>query len=104
MDYIAAHLDDSELSVDTIADAVGASRAQLQRKVKDVTGTSVGSFVREVRLKQAAEMLLRGDTNIAQVGYAVGFTAPNIFSTAFKKYYGVSPKEYVTNNTQQEIE
>lgn len=94
MEYITAHLDDSDLSVETISDAVGVSRAQLQRRVKDITGTGVGSFVRELRLKQAAQLLLNGDVNVSQVGYTVGFNAPNVFSTAFKKYFGVSPKEY----------
>ncbi len=101
MTYITAHLDDSDLSVEKIADAVGVSRAQLQRRVKDITGTGVGSFVRELRLKQAAQLLLSGDVNVSQVGYSVGFNAPNVFSTAFKKYFGVSPKEY-QNNVQRD--
>ena len=101
MDHITAHIDDSEMNVETIADAVGVSRAQLQRRVKQITGTSVGAFVRELRLKQAAQLLLKGDVNIAQVGYSVGFNAPNVFSSAFKKYFGMSPKEYIARNTNQ---
>ncbi len=98
MDFVNAHFDDSDLSVEMIADGIGISRAQLQRRVKDITGTSVGSLVREMRLKQAAELLRQGDINVSQVGYTVGFNAPNVFSTAFKKYYGVSPKEYAIRN------
>lgn len=94
MDFITIHFDDSDLSVEMIADGIGISRAQLQRRVKEITGSSVGTLVRELRLKQAAELLRQGDVNIAQVCYSVGFNAPNVFSTAFKKYYGVSPKEY----------
>lgn len=101
MEHITAHIDDSEMNVETIADAVGVSRAQLQRRVKQITGTSVGAFVRELRLKQAAQLLLKGDVNIAQVSYTVGFNAPNVFSSAFKKYFGMSPKEYIARNTNQ---
>ena len=104
MEYITAHLDDSDLSVEKIADAVGVSRAQLQRRVKDITGTGVGSFVRELRLKQAAQLLLNGDVNVSQVGYSVGFKAPNVFSTAFKKYFGVSPKEYQGNVQRDNVQ
>ena len=98
MAYIATHIDESEMSVETIADAVGVSRAQLQRRVKDITGLSVGTFVRDLRLKQAAQLLRQGDVDISQVAYTVGFSAPNVFSTAFKKYFGVSPSEYMKNN------
>ena len=87
-------LDDSELSVEVLAAEVGMSRAQLQRKLKELTGTSVGNYIREIRLKQAAEMLKQPNINVAQIGYTVGFTAPNIFSTAFKKYFGVTPVQY----------
>lgn len=98
MAYISEHIIESEMSVETIADAVGISRAQLQRRVKDITGLSVGTFVRELRLKQAAQLLRQGDVDISQVAYTVGFSAPNVFSTAFKKYFGVSPSEYMKNN------
>ena len=98
MGCISTHIADSELSVDSVAEAVGISRAQLQRRVKEITGKSVGSFVRELRLKQAAKLLLQGDVDVAQVAYTVGFSAPNVFSTAFKRMYGVSPSEYIKNN------
>lgn len=103
MQVINRHLDNFELSVEMLADEVGLSRAQLQRRIKEITGTGVGTFIREIRLRQAAELLRRGDINIAQVAYSVGFTAPNIFSTAFRKYFGLSPKEYMEAATKNEV-
>jgi AraC-like DNA-binding protein len=47
-----------------------------------------------VRLTKAALLLKEQQVNVSQLAYAVGYTSQSNFSTAFKKYFGVSPKEY----------
>ena len=91
------NISDSDLSVEKVAQEVGISRAQLQRKMKEIAGTGLATFIRELRLKQAAVLLQNGDLSISQVAYRVGFSAPNVFSTDFKKQYGLTPKEYAEN-------
>ncbi len=54
MATINAHLDDSDLSVDMIADEVGISRVHLHRKMKELTGQTPHDFIRNIRLKRAA--------------------------------------------------
>jgi YesN/AraC family two-component response regulator len=94
MKIVNEHLDDSELSVEMLADMVGLSRAQLHRKIKEMTGLPASEFIRNIRLKQAAALLKDRKLNVSQVAYAVGFVNLGHFSTVFKKYYGVSPTEY----------
>jgi DNA-binding response OmpR family regulator/nitrogen-specific signal transduction histidine kinase len=94
MKIVNEHLDDSELSVEMLADTVGLSRAQLHRKIKEMTGLPASEFIRNIRLKQAAALLKDRKLNVSQVAYAVGFVNLGHFSTVFKKYYGVSPTEY----------
>ena len=46
------------------------------------------------KLSEAAELLKANEMNISEVAYALGFSSPNYFSTAFKNKFGISPKEY----------
>ena len=96
MKAVNDRLDDSDFNVEALADEVGLSRVQLHRRMKELTGITVGEFIRNLRLQQAAKLLASGDTSVSQVTYAVGFSNPNHFSTAFKKHFGVSPSEYMT--------
>lgn len=95
-------LTDPDFNVEALASDVGISRVQLHRKVKELMGITVGDFIRNLRLQQAARLLEQGDLNISQITYAVGLTNPTHFSAAFKRYFGVSPKQYMMNSTQDE--
>ena len=101
MKAINERLDDSEFNVEALGDAVGLSRVQLHRRVKDITGITVGEFIRNLRLQQAARLLEEGDTTVSQVTYAVGFANPTHFSAAFKKHFGVTPSEYLAKAKQK---
>lgn len=98
MKVINENLDNSDLSVEMLAEQVGLSRVQLHRKLKELTGIPTSEFIRNIRLKQAALLLKDKKMNISQVAYAVGFTNHTHFSTAFKKFYGVSPTDYIAES------
>lgn len=88
------HLSDPDYNVETLADEVGLSRAQLHRKMKEMAGVATGKFMRDMRMKEAVHLLNLGTINISQIAYHVGFNDQNHFSQVFKRYYGVSPKEF----------
>ena len=94
MKSVNAHLGDCDFNVDTLAQDVGMSRAQLHRKIKELTGVSTAKFVRNIRMEQAERLLREGKVNVTQVAYSVGFSDQAYFSTVFKQYYGVKPSEY----------
>lgn len=95
MKTVNERLADSSFTVEELAEAVGLSRVQLHRRVKDMTGIAVGEFIRNLRMQQAAALLEKGDVTVSQVTYAVGMVNPNNFAVAFKKYFGVTPSEYM---------
>ena len=101
MTAINKHLDDSELSVDMIADEVGISRVHLHRKMKELTGQTPHDFIRNIRLKRAANLLSGGGMNVTEVMYACGFSNSTSFSTIFKKFYGMSPRDYMREHEKQ---
>ena len=100
MRVINKNIGNSDLSVDAIAEEVGLSRVHLHRKMKELTGQTPHDFIRNIRLKQAANLLAAHNMNITEVMYACGFNNAASFSTIFKKFYGMSPRDYM-NEAQQ---
>ena len=94
MKCINENISDPDFNVEKLVESVGMSRAQLHRKLKEITGVSTGEFIRNLRLEQAGELIIQGEINISQVAYAVGFNNQTHFSTVFKKHFGVAPSEY----------
>jgi DNA-binding response OmpR family regulator/anti-sigma regulatory factor (Ser/Thr protein kinase) len=94
MRAVNANLSNPDFNVDALASDVGISRAQLHRKMKDITGIASGKFLRNLRMEQAARLLREGKVNVAQVAYLVGYADQAHFSTAFKSHFGQSPTEY----------
>jgi AraC-like DNA-binding protein len=93
-EIVEANMADPSFTVEQMADEAHLSRTQLLRKLKALTGTSPNDFIKELRLKRAAEMISQRVDNITQIGYAVGFNDQSYFSKCFKKQFGVSPTEY----------
>jgi AraC-like DNA-binding protein len=71
------------------------SRTQLYRKINAISGQSVKEFIRIIRLKKAAELLLAKDKNITEIAYTVGFNSLPYFTTSFTKYFGMNPSRYI---------
>ena len=99
MKAVNKNLSNSDFNVDMLTQEVGISRAQLHRKMKDMTGISTSEFIRNIRLEQAARLLKEQKINVTQVAYTVGFSNLAHFSTVFRKHFGVSPSEYVEQNS-----
>ena len=101
MECINKNLNNSDLSVDMIADTVGISRVHLHRKMKDLTGQTPHDFIRNIRLKKAAQLLANQGMNVTEVMYACGFANSASFSTVFKKFYGMSPRDYMREHEER---
>ena len=70
---------------------------QLHRKLKSLFGVPASEFIRNERLKTAAELLKNPDLTVAEVAYSSGFNDATYFSRSFKKVYGLSPTEFRSN-------
>ena len=95
MKAVNKNISDSSFNVDVLTSEVGISRAQLHRKMKEMTGISTSEFIRNIRLEQAARLLREQKINVTQVAYTVGFSNLAHFSTIFRKHFGMSPTEYM---------
>jgi ABC-type sugar transport system substrate-binding protein/DNA-binding response OmpR family regulator/nitrogen-specific signal transduction histidine kinase len=97
-DIITRNVENPKFSVEDLADKLGVSRVQLYRKVKAIIGINISDHINNVKLEKAAELLKSNHMNISEIAYALGFSSPNYFSTAFKNKFGISPKEYKSSN------
>lgn len=87
-------LSDDTFDFDKFADAMTSSKSTLHRKLKSLTGLSPGEFIRNIRLKHAAQMLINNKGNISEIAFSVGFNDPKYFSRCFKSEFGLTPREY----------
>ena len=94
MRVINDNLSNPELNVEMLAAEVGLSRVHVHRKMKELTNQSARDFIRNTRLRQAAQLLQEKNLGVSDVAYATGFSTLSYFSSQFKLTYGVSPKEY----------
>lgn len=98
---IEENLDDTTLNGDRLAMAVGMSKGNLYRKLKAISGMTVNIFIRTVRLKIAAQLLQKGQYNIAEVAYSVGFDNPKYFSVCFKELFNTTPRAYMNAHLEE---
>ncbi len=102
MAIIDRYYSDSEFSVDTFAREIGMSRTAFFNKWKNLTGETPKSFILNLRLRKAADMLReRHDLSIAEVSYANGFSSPRYFCKCFKDTYKIQPSAYRNADSQK---
>jgi DNA-binding response OmpR family regulator len=87
-------LSDDTFDFDQFAIDMATSKSTLYRKLKSLTDLSPVEFIRNIRLKHAAQMLLNNTGNISDIAFAVGFNDPKHFSKCFKTEFGLTPREY----------
>ena len=95
---IEAHIDDEEYNADLLAHDIAMSRASLYKKLQTMLGITPTDFIRNVRLKRAAQLLADTQLSINEIADRVGFITARNFSTHFKKMFGVTPSEYRDGN------
>jgi signal transduction histidine kinase/ligand-binding sensor domain-containing protein/DNA-binding response OmpR family regulator len=91
---VESNIGNSDLKVEWIAREVGMSHSVLYKKILALTDLTVIEFVRTIRLKRAAQILLNTDQPISHISQEVGFEDPKYFSKSFRQYFGTTPSEY----------
>jgi len=89
---ILSRLDDEMLSIDTIAREMAVSVRTLQNRL-DAEGVVFSELLQEIREKLAKKYLHEG-YSVETITYLLGFSEPSVFRKAFKKWSGVTPREY----------
>lgn len=98
---ILKNISKSEMNSALIADAMNLSQRQLNRKVKSVLGLDTASYIRQVRILKAQEMLLETDDPVSDIAYNCGFDSGSYFSKIFKQYTKHTPSDFRKLHEQQ---
>ncbi len=91
--YIAGNYHDN-LSREGLAAMAGMSPNHLGKYFAIYTGKKIGDYINELRIKDAAKMLIETNENIIDIAYAVGFESLRTFNRAFLKVYSSTPTEF----------
>lgn len=98
MKIVEDNLSNSEFSIPDLSRELGMSKAVLYKKFSALVKIPIAEFIKTLRFKKAAMLLLNDGFNISEVAWEVGFNDRKYFSKEFKKFYGKSPSEYITDN------
>lgn len=93
--FVISNIDSEKLTVENTAKELGMSRPVLYRKIKSMTDVSPQQFLMTIKLQEAARIMKEEGKNISETAYLIGFTDPKYFSQTFKKYFGVTPSQYL---------
>jgi signal transduction histidine kinase/DNA-binding response OmpR family regulator len=102
VDTIEQNIDDADYDIETFASDVGVSRMQLYRKLEALTSMTVKEFIRDIRIKRAAQLLEQNKANVSEIIYQVGFRDLAYFRKCFREQYGASPSEYAAKFRKEE--
>lgn len=91
---------DAAFNVDHFAAEMFVSRSQLYKKLKAITNLSANDFINVYRLKKSVELLKKGNLQISEIAYSVGFNDPKYYSRVFRKFFKYSPSEYLNKMKQ----
>ncbi|MBC6611135.1 response regulator [Hymenobacter sp. BT507] len=100
MRVVEDHLEDAEFNVQVLVRKVGMSQSVFYRRIKSITGQTVVEFIRDVRMKRAAQLLAGTTMRVSEVAFQVGIEDAKYFRKMFQKIYSVTPSEYARQHRQ----
>ncbi|MGV6825511.1 MAG: helix-turn-helix domain-containing protein [bacterium] len=102
-ELLKPHLHLRELDTARAAEFCGYAPRSLARRLRE-QGTSVTKLIAQLRKEEATQLLLETDLPITEVALAVGFPEPSGFTRSFKKWTGLTPRDYRKKNDRVNAE
>ena len=101
-EYISLHFH-TKIGIERICREIGCSKSALITAFKKEYGTTVNSYINEVRLNEAMHLLRHGERRIGEISSLCGFADQSYFSKVFSAKYGVPPSEWQTLPDENEV-
>jgi AraC-like DNA-binding protein len=91
---IEENMENFDFTVDDLVQQIGMSRTVFFKKLKTLTGLAPLEFIRDVKMKHAADLIASGKYRVKEVAYLVGISDSKYFAKCFKNKYGLTPVQY----------
>lgn len=85
-------------SLEELAKTVGLNIKKLKQGFKEVYGTPVFTFLLNYKLEFSKKLLLENKLNVNEIGNRVGYSTSSHFIAAFKRKFGITPKQFTKQN------
>lgn len=92
--FVEQHFNDPNLTRSSVAAAFSLSEAYVSQFFKEQAGATLGTYIQDLRLREARRLLASDEYTVKQVGERVGYATYPTFARAFKKAFGVSASEF----------
>ncbi len=93
---IEDNMENFDFSVEDLCSSTNMSRSSFFKKIKSMTGVSPVEFIRDIKMKRAAQLLESGQFRVKEITFMIGISDSRYFSKCFKDKYGVTPLDYKT--------
>lgn len=97
-EFIIANIDNSNFVVEDLATKMSMSRTVFFKKLKSLTGLAPIEFIREIKIRYAAEMIIKENYSIKEIAFMIGFADTKYFTQCFKQIFNCTPSEYRKQN------
>ncbi|MCU4174228.1 hybrid sensor histidine kinase/response regulator transcription factor [Carboxylicivirga sp. N1Y90] len=97
--FVEGNLTNPKFNTQLLAEHLHMSQPTLYRRIKTITGENISVFVRSIRIKKAAQMLVKQNIPIIEISEQIGFNDVAYFRKCFTKQFGVNPSKYRAKNS-----
>lgn len=95
---VEEHMAEADFNIDKLCALLNMSRTSFYNKLKDLTDQSPSDFIRFIKLRHAAHLLVTTDISIVEIAERTGFNDAKYFREVFKKHFNMTPSKYAKEN------
>jgi CheY-like chemotaxis protein/AraC-like DNA-binding protein len=92
---VEENIERDDFDSNAFAKKMGMSRSKLYTRVKSISGLSVNEFVKLIRLRRAAELMIHTDGQVKEISFQVGFSDGKYFREQFTRLFELKPSDYI---------
>ncbi|WP_412467530.1 two-component regulator propeller domain-containing protein [Pedobacter sp. KLB.chiD] len=95
INIIERNIGDESFNIKKFSQEIGMSHSGLYRKVKSISGQSIAGFIRFIRLRKSAELMVESNYTIKEIAWEVGINDIKYFRKQFSALFGMNPSDYM---------